>query len=131
MGGNMGKAVAPAGRARMRRGEGRPFQAGKSGNPAGRPHGALSKITKAVRQVATELVDNPTYRRKLKRDLERREVPPLIEQMLWHYAKGKPKDIVEMEVYSGTINLDLVNTMSTEELEAARTIYRKLLGTES
>jgi len=48
------------------------------------------------------LVDDPVYRAKLRRDLRARKVAPLIEQMLWHYAKGKPNDVIELE---GRLNL--------------------------
>ena len=36
------------------------------------------------------------YRQKLASDLRERKVAPAIEQMLWYYAKGKPKEILEV-----------------------------------
>jgi hypothetical protein len=57
--------------------------------------GIANKITLEVRHAAGELVDNPADREKLKRDLISRKIHPTIEQMLWHYAKGKLVDRVE------------------------------------
>lgn len=69
----------------------------KPGTPksGGRKKGTPNKITVEVRAAANELVDNPKYRAKLQRDLVRRKVHPTIEQMLWHYGKGKPVERVE------------------------------------
>ena len=60
-----------------------------------------NKVTLEARKAATELVDDPAYRAKLLADLRKRKVAPAVEQMLWHYAKGKPKESVEGDV---TIN---------------------------
>jgi hypothetical protein len=75
---------------------GRPFQPGHSGNPRGRPKGVPNKVTTEVKAVATELVDDPVYRARLRRALQTRTVAPAIEVMLWHYAYGKPKDAVDL-----------------------------------
>jgi hypothetical protein len=53
------------------------------------------------------------YRAKLRRDLRARKVSPPIEQMIWHYAKGKPKDVIELE---GRLDLNALNRMSDAEL---------------
>jgi hypothetical protein len=45
--------------------------------------------------LAEGLVDDPVHRAKLARDLRTRKVAPAIEQMIWYYAKGKPKDVIE------------------------------------
>jgi hypothetical protein len=61
-----------------------------------------NKVTIEVRAAASELVDNPTYRRKLGRDLAQRTLAPRIEQMLWYYAKGQPTAVVELTGKDGT-----------------------------
>jgi hypothetical protein len=62
----------------------------KRGGSRGRPKGTPNKVTVEARQVATGLVDDPVYRAKLVKDWRARKVNPAIEQMIWHYAKGKP-----------------------------------------
>jgi hypothetical protein len=42
-------------------------------------------------------------------------VAPLIEQMAWHCAYGKPKDVIELE---GRLDIDALNRMSDDELIA-------------
>ena len=68
----------------------------KTGDPrAGRPKGCVNKVTAEAQQAASLLVDDPEYRHKLLEDFRERRVAPAIEQMLWYYSKGKPKETVE------------------------------------
>jgi len=62
----------------------------------GRQKGTPNKITAEVRAAATQLVDDPVYRRKLRTDMRARSIAPAMETMLWHYAKGKPVDRQEI-----------------------------------
>ena len=71
-----------------------------------------NKVTTEVRAAANALIDDPIYRERLADDLRKREVAPAIEVLLWHYAKGKPTDIIEMQ---GALR---VSTMTDEELRA-------------
>jgi hypothetical protein len=54
-----------------------------------------NRVTAAAKVACVELVDDPVYRARLARDLRLRKVAPAIEAMLWYYAKGKPKEIIE------------------------------------
>ena len=70
------------------------FRRGVSGNPTGRPRGALNKSTLEARQLATSLIDDPLYLDALRRRLIAGTAGQ-IEVLLWHHAHGKPVDRVE------------------------------------
>jgi len=44
--------------------------------------------------------------------------------MLWHYAKGRPKEMVVVDItattMTATIDPETIESMTTQELEAAR-----------
>ncbi len=61
----------------------------------GRKKGTLNKATTAAREACAEIVDDPVYRKKLLAAARARTLPPAVETMLWHYAKGKPKEAVQ------------------------------------
>jgi hypothetical protein len=86
----------------------------KRGGP-GRPKGVPNKVTVEAKAAAGALVDDPIYREQLALDVQARKVAPAIEQMLWHYAKGKPKEIVELHKRRDVTDYDL---MTDEELKA-------------
>ena len=71
--------------------------------------------TADAKAFAEGLVDDPVYRAKLTGDLRARIVAPPIEQMLWYYAKGKPKDVSELE---GHLDINALNRKSDAELIA-------------
>ena len=72
------------------------FQRGVIQPGGGRPKGSINKATKAMKEFTRKLVESPTYRLKLKKQLEARTLEPAIEQMLWHYAYGKPKETLDV-----------------------------------
>lgn len=64
----------------------------------GRPKGRLNNATVEVKEACSRLVDDPTYRKRLQARLVAGKLPPAVECMLWHYAKGKPKEQIEVNV---------------------------------
>jgi hypothetical protein len=67
----------------------------KGRKTGGRLQGSLNKATVEVKQACAELIDDPKYRRRLGERLRDGDLSPAVECMLWHYAKGKPKDEVQ------------------------------------
>lgn len=63
----------------------------------GRPKGARNRVTLEVRSAARELLDDAAYRASLTRRLVQGKLAPAMESMLWHYAYGKPRELVEAE----------------------------------
>ena len=61
---------------------------------------------------AASIVDDPIYRANLLARAQTGTLAPAIEQMLWHYAKGKPPDKVELNVNNQSEFSDL----STQEI---------------
>ena len=83
----------------------------KRGGGPGRPKGVPNKATIEAKGACSELVDEPEYRANLKKRLIAGKLAPAVECMLWLYAKGKPKETVEL--------VDDPSRMSDEELAEA------------
>lgn len=77
-----------------------------TGNPPGRPKGTPktggrakgtpNKATVEVKAFCRGILESHDYRVALKRRVKAGELPPGMEQMLWAYAYGKPKEQVEL-----------------------------------
>lgn len=75
---------------------GRPFV---KGDPrSGRPKGLLNKATVEVRELSRRLLEDPIYQAKFMEDWQARKVHPRIEEMVWAYRYGKPKESVKLEL---------------------------------
>ena len=70
----------------------------KRGGSPGRPKGVPNKATKEVKELARRLVLEPEYQQKLRHRLLKGTLPPAVESLLWHYAFGKPKDTLDLNV---------------------------------
>jgi hypothetical protein len=68
--------------------------------------------SRAAKLTCLEMVEDPLYRKQLLLDLRARRVRPAVECMLWYYAKGKPKELVE---HSGTLSLQQELSALTDE----------------
>jgi len=90
----------------------------KRGGSPGRPKGVPNKATQAIKAFASELLSLEKYKARLINRLETGKIHPAIEVLLYHYAYGKPRDVVQVE---GSESL-------SEILQAALT--RKLGGSD-
>lgn len=69
----------------------------KGTKTGGRRPGSLNKATTEAKVACAALVDDPEYRRHLGARLRAGTLSPAVECMLWHYAKGKPKDEMQSD----------------------------------
>lgn len=71
------------------------FQKGQKGGP-GRPKGRADDRVLAARELAQNILTSPAYIATLKARADEGRLAPAVEQMLWHYAGGKPPDKLEV-----------------------------------
>lgn len=90
------------------------FKPGESGNPAGKPKGALAHRTREVQTVAYRLVNDPKYRKRLRERL-REGTAGQMELTLWYYAFGKPKETIEYRGDPLVLQQLLVEVISARE----------------
>ena len=63
---------------------------------SGRAKGTPNKISVEARLLVSELVSNPKYQQRLRRDFELRRVHPTIEALIWSYHLGKPRQDITL-----------------------------------
>ena len=98
---------------------GRPKGTPKTG---GRQRGTPNKATVEAKQACAEIVDDPQYRARLVERARAGALAPAVETMLWHYAKGRPREIIEHHQARD------VAAMSDGELESALRASMEKLG---
>ena len=96
----------------------------------GRQKGTPNKTTAEVKAACSMIVDDEDYRKALLKAARSRTLAPAMECLLWYYAKGRPTERVEHAggVAVTEITPAMLKHMSTDELETARTLFRKMLG---
>ena len=92
-----------------------PFKKGISGNPTGRPKGAVSTTTKLIREHISQAIDG----NKIKEMLEKIESPTeyitAISKLL-PYSIGKVKAYEEVqEIEPFTVNINFTETEKNED----------------
>ena len=102
---------------------GRPPGLPKTG---GRQRGTPNKITVEARAACALIVDDPGYRAKLTSRAKAGILPPAMEVLLWHYAKGRPKELVEVSasLQMQAISSDGLARLTTEQLQLLMEINR-------
>jgi hypothetical protein len=85
---NRGETVA-------RRGKGKPFEPGQSGNPSGRPKGMPNNATVEIKEFALTLTTrDPEWLESARQRMKDGKAPHL-ETYLLQMAYGKPKETIE------------------------------------
>jgi len=70
----------------------------KGKKTGGRRPGSLNKATVEAKAACAALVDDPSYRQRLATRLRSGKLSPAVECMLWHYAKGKPREELRSDI---------------------------------
>lgn len=61
----------------------------------GRKAGTQNKVTEKIRDISQSLLARPMYQEMLKAKLDAGTLHPSVEAMLYYYAFGKPKEVIE------------------------------------
>ena len=77
----------------------------------GRAKGTPNRVTVEARILVSELVNNPQYQYKLRRDFTARKVHPTIESLVWAYHIGKPTQPIAV---SGSMTVDVHAQLAEE-----------------
>lgn len=83
---------------------------------SGRVKGTPNRVTVEVRRLVGELLNDPRYQARLRRDFALRKLHPTIEGMVWAYHCGRPRQDVN---FSGSVDL-------TARLEVERRAFLAL-----
>jgi hypothetical protein len=76
----------------------------------GRPK--MTPQEKEGRKLAKKLVSDPRYVRELQNRLREGRCQPGVEVALWHYAHGKPPDVIETKL---PVAVRIVNQFSGDD----------------
>jgi hypothetical protein len=63
----------------------------------GRRRGTPNRATREAKAFCASIVDDPRYQRNLRARAIKATLSPAVEVMLWHYARGVPKQTVAVE----------------------------------
>jgi hypothetical protein len=90
----------------------------QGGHPklGGRRKGTPNVATAESKTFATRLVTDKTYQANLKKRLLAGKLHPGVEQMLWHYAHGKPKDHLELDDKRETSEVERIRKLDPADL---------------
>ena len=71
-----------------------PFHKGKA-KTGGRTKGTRNKATLEIKAFALSILTRPKYQAHIRRLADHGKLPPHLETLLYHYAWGKPKEVME------------------------------------
>src|SRR5262245_27666663 len=65
---------------------------------SGRRKGSVNRHPQELRQILGKVVNDPAYLAKLAARMKRGKIAPQVEVMIWHYAIGKPREELAIEM---------------------------------
>jgi hypothetical protein len=80
----------------------------------GRKKGSLNKATREAQEFCASIIDDPQYQRTLRRRAIKATLSPAVEVMLWHYARGVPKQMVAVETTGPIFALGCLPALSPD-----------------
>lgn len=95
----------------------RGFAKGQSGNPAGRPKGALNKTTRAVKEFLAELCDDPNVQTAVKGRILKGDAVAFFRAL--EHVAGKPKENIDVNV-TGLVQIEQRLAAGRKRVAAAR-----------
>jgi hypothetical protein len=82
-----------------------------------------------LRKTASDMINDRRYQKQLLEQMRTRKLRPAVEVMLWYYAYGKPKEMVE---HTGAVSVeDELRALTPEELRARALALAEKLKKES
>jgi hypothetical protein len=78
----------------------------------GRKPGSVNKVTHQIRNIAQKMVNDPTYRKELRKRLHAGDAPQL-EIRMWEYAYGKPKETLELNCNLSALSDEELNNLES------------------
>ena len=96
----------------------------------GRRRGTANRATASAKGLARELICDPEYRENLSQAFARREVPPVIEALIWHYAFGRPpqmpfEDIEEVAEAPRELKITVVRSRPDPRDETGTSVHSR------
>jgi len=85
----------------------------------GRPAGTPNCATREARTFCQCLVADPEYRANLERRWREGKLPPVLEQMIWAYAVGKPPQAFEVTARGPSLESIIAGTATRKDADDA------------
>jgi hypothetical protein len=69
----------------------------KGKKTGGRKKGVPNRATREAKEFCASIVDDVQYQETVRKRAMKGKLPPAVECMLWHYAKGRPTETMRLQ----------------------------------